>query len=282
MDLLLFIMLLQIKHSISIEKPCNRFKIGDNYFEKELVWTGIGRPYNLNAHRRSNTIFFSYSTVDRFEDVDFQLAYVDIDSKLPQNIAGIRGGCAVTINQKTDDIYLGGIEGIYKYNMVTKIADFYSEAGKNIWSLSYNRNLFYISYPDQKLFIEVNGKFAVVKEFKYFEVDHFHVSNKGWIYFANSSGLFTYDNYKMKVYVLNNLLTVRQMAEDAEGNMYICAASGVYVITKDNKTLKQVIDLKNLHGLTFDRENNIIFSDESSIIRLQYRVNGCDEPNKSW
>ncbi|KAF9406334.1 hypothetical protein HW555_013258 [Spodoptera exigua] len=160
------------------EIACNRLKIGDNWYDRDTLWANIGRPYNLNVHRSSNSLFFSYSLPETYADVDFQLAYFNIDTREYQTIAGIRGGCSVAIDQMNDEIYLGGSDGIYKYNMLTKLADFYKEKGKNIWSLFYKKNLFYISYPDQKLHIEYDGKFATVKEFENFEIDYFHFTGK--------------------------------------------------------------------------------------------------------
>lgn len=263
------------------EVACNRLKIGDNWYDRHILWANIGRPYNLNVHKTSNSLFFSYSLPETYSDVDFQLGYFNIDSKEYQTIAGIRGGCSVAIDQMNDDIFLGGSDGIYKYNMLTKLADFYKEKGKNIWSLFYRKNLFYISYPDQKLHIEYDGKFATVKEFENFEIDHFHVSSMNIIYFANKTGLYKYDNEKMIAQSVNELVTVRQIVEDNEGDTYVVTNFGVFADGKF-EGLKKILDIKNIYGLTFDKDNNFIYSDEKNIIRLVYSLVGCDKKHMHW
>ncbi|XP_021197491.2 ommochrome-binding protein [Helicoverpa armigera] len=263
------------------EVACNRIKIGENWYDRDTLWGNIGRPYNLNVHRGSNSLFFSYSLPETYSDVDFQLAYFNIDTREYQTIAGIRGGCSVAIDQMNDDIYLGGSDGIYKYNMLTKLADFYKEKGKNIWSLFFKKNLFYISYPDQKLHIEFDGKFATVKEFENFEIDYFHVSSANVIYFANKTGLYKYDNDKMVAQVVNELITVRQIVEDNEGDTYIVSNFGVFADGKF-EGLKKILDMKNIYGLAFDKDNNFIYSDEKNIIKLEYSVVGCDKKHVHW
>lgn len=263
------------------EVSCDRVKMGDNWYDKEFVWSKQGKPYNLNIHKVSNTLFFSYSMPESYSDMDFQLGYYDLDTGEYSTIAGIKGGCSVAIDQMNDDIYLGGSDGIYKYNMLTKLADFYQEKGKNIWSLFFKKNLFYISYPDQKLHIQYDGKFANVKEFEDIEIDQFHVSNHNVIYYANKTGFYRYDNEKMAAETLSDLITVRQIVEDNEGTTYLCTNIGVFVVST-TEGFKKVLDIKNMYGLAFDRDNSLIYSDEKNIIRLKYSSTRCDKKLPQW
>ncbi|KPJ19519.1 Ommochrome-binding protein [Papilio machaon] len=269
--------------AVQKNKTCTSIKIQDRWYDKEILWANLGRPFNLYGHKTSNKVFFSYTVPETYSDVDFQLAYIDLETREFQNIAGIRGGCSVAIDQANDEIYLGGSDGIYKYNMMTKLADFYKEAGRNIWALFFRRNLFYISYPDQRLHIEVDGKFAVVNEFENFEVDHFHVTvDHENIYFANKTGFYNYDNDRLKVNVINDVITVRQISEDNDGDLYICTNLGVYVDLK-NEGFQKVLDYKNIYSLTFDKDNNVIVSDEKRIIKLKHTTTGCsDNVNTHW
>ncbi|XP_028156995.1 ommochrome-binding protein-like, partial [Ostrinia furnacalis] len=224
-------------------------------------------------HKSSNTLFFSYSLPDTYSDVDFQLAYIDLDTRESEIIAGIRGGCTVAIDQGNDEIYLGGSDGIYKYNMLTKLADNYKEKGRNIWSLYFRANLFYISYPDQKLYIDVDGKFIRVSEFEHFEVDNFHVMPNNDIYFANKSGLYFFDNLKLTIETVNELVTVRQIVEDNDGRLYVCTNFGI--LLRGGNEFTKVLDLKGIYGLAFDKDNNFIMSDEKNIVKLVHSDGGC-------
>lgn len=262
-------------------ETCNRVKIGDKWFDRKVLLTNLGRPSNLIVHKETNTLFFSYSLPETYSDLDFQLAYYDISNKDYQTIAGIKGGCAIAIDQDNNEVYLGGSDGIFKYNMLTKIADVYKEKGTNIWSLFHKRNLFFISYPNQKLYIEIDDKFSMVKEFEGFEVDHFYVTNRNEIYFANKTGLFKFDNAKMKPDLINELLTVRQLAEDNEEKLYICTNFGIFADVR-LEGLKKVWDMRNIYGIAFDKDNHLIYSTENSIISLKFSKAGCKNGESTW
>ncbi|VVC94503.1 unnamed protein product, partial [Leptidea sinapis] len=273
---ILFIIFVVVSLAASfLEENCKRIRIGTKWYDKEILWSQLGRPYNLNIHKASNTLLFSYSVPETYSEVDFQLAYYNIDVKEYAMIPGIVGGCSVAIDQKNDEIYLGGSDGIYTYNMITKIADYYKEKGKNIWGLFYKRNLFYISYPNQKLLMQIDDKFAEVKEFENIEVDYFHISESNEILYANKSGLYKYDNNNSKTLVLSEVLSIRQISEDLDGTVYICTSIGLY--SYNQNSLQNILSLKNLHGIAFDKNNNFVLSDEKNIFKLIQSNVGCME-----
>lgn len=249
-------------------KTCNRIQIGEQWYERDVLWSHIGRPYNLNIHKGSNILFFSYS------DVDFQLGYINIDTLESSVIAGIKGGCAIAIDQDNDVVFLGGSDGIYKYNMMTRIADLYKEEGKNIWSLFYRKNLFYISYPSQKLHIEIDGSFLSVKEFEDFEVDNFFATGNNDIFYSNKTAFYKINNISLQSEMVNELISVRQITEDNEENMYLTTNTGIYIMS-DMFPMRLILDMRNIYGLAFDTRNRFVISDENSIILLKPSTTGC-------
>lgn len=262
-------------------KPCNRIQIGEQWYERHVIWSHIGRPYNLNLHKGTNALFFSYSLTELYSDVEFELGYINIDTLETNVIAGIKGGCGVAIDQDNDVVFLGGSDGIYKYNMLTKIADLYKEEGKNIWSLFYRKNLFYISYPNQRLHIEIDGIFLRVKEFEDFEVDNFFATSNNAIYFANKTAFYKINNLDLKAEMVNELITVRQITEDNDENMYLATNMGIYAIS-DMFPMRRIVDMRNLYGLAFDRQNRMIYSDDASIILLKPSNVGCKSEDLHW
>lgn len=277
-----FLIFLLISSVKGIPKTkCNRLKVGDKFYDREVLWANVGRPYNLIVNKQTNTLFFSYSSLEPYADVDFQLAYYSIDNQEHQTIAGIRGGCTTAIDNESEDIYVGGSDGIHKFNMLTKIADFYKEKGQNIWYLFYKKNLFYIKYPDQRLHLEVDGKFAVVKEFADFQIDNFYVTVFDEIFFANQTGLFKFDSDRRKIVILNEMLQVRQFAEDNDGNLFICTNVGILMDSKVDG-FKKIVDHKGIFGLTFDRDNNFIISDTNSLLKLRISEKNCEGADFHW
>ncbi|CAK1540916.1 unnamed protein product [Leptosia nina] len=253
--------------------------MGNKWYIKEILWSHVGRAFNLNIHKASNSLLFSFSVLESYSDLNFLLAYYNIDTKDYSVIAGIPDGCAVAIDQKNDEIFLGGSDGIYKYNMITKIADFHKEKGKNIWNLFFKRNLFYINYPDQQLYMEIDDKFAKVKEFEATQIDYFHICNNNDIIYANKTGLYKFENGPSRAYAINELISVRQITEDIEGNVYVCSNIGIF--RYDKEKLHKILDIRNLHGLAFDRDNSLIVSDEKRIFKLVESHIGCIE-EEQW
>lgn len=283
---ILYTILIIVTSTFSISLPknnktCNHIQLGQQWYEKELIWANLGRPYNLNVHKSTNILFFSYSLPESYTDLDFTLACYDMDKKVYQVVAGIQGGCTIAIDQDNDEIYLGGSDGIFKFNMLTRLADIYKEEGQNIWSLFYKKNLFYVSYPNQKLHIYIDGKFSRVREFENFEVDLFHVTNTNEVYFTNKTGLYTFNSVEMKAESINEMITVRQIAEDNEEKLFVCTNLGIYIVTRF-EGLKKITDMRNAFGLTFDKENNMIYSNDNSIIKLKKSKIGCSSTEKPY
>lgn len=271
MDFLPLILTISSVHTFHVSR-CNLSKIGDRFYYREVLWGNLGRPCNLHFHRTTNTLFFSTGS-NAQSDINFQIAYYNMATKEYQIIAGIRDGCTLAIDAN-DDIYMGGSDGIYNYNLVTGIADYYKEKGHNIWELFYRRSLFYISYPEQTLYMEFQDKFIIVKEFQHFEIDHFYISEKGEIYFANKTGLYRYDKINQYVDIISEMISVRQIVGDLKDNVYIVTNFGIYL---DNiEGLTKILDLKNVFGLAFDMENHFLISNDTCIIKLYPITQNCD------
>ncbi|KAJ2941607.1 hypothetical protein O0L34_g14663 [Tuta absoluta] len=237
------------------------------YYDKEQVNCNLGRPYNLMYHKFSNTIYFSHTILNETE-VDFAIMSCHLDKKQCANINGVPGGYALAYDMGNDDIFMGGHNGIYKYNFLTKKADYFSERGKSIWALFVRRNFYYIEYPTQKLFVYKEDTFVPVAEAMYIEIDQFFVSRFGEIYFANKTALFKVTKTTREVIVLNDVLVIRQIAEDNYGDVYFCANDGIYIEQKPAPSLKKLADIDQAFGLAFDQHDHVIYSDKDCIFRL--------------
>ncbi|XP_053619706.1 ommochrome-binding protein-like isoform X2 [Plodia interpunctella] len=251
---------------------CDSVKIRGTWYIKVVIWKDVIRPMNLNVHKSSNTLFFSYSVSDTIVDVDSQIAYIHLNRDEFGAVSGVIGGCAIAIDQYDDIIYLGGSHGIYTYNMYTKLTDPYKGDNINIWSLFYNRNLFCITFPKQKLYVEIDGNFAPVREFERCEVDQFFANNK-YMFFANKTGLFSYNVNRSRAEIIQNVISVRQITEDNNENIYVCSNLGTFLL-KDGKLIK-FINLKSIYGIAFDNDDNIIYSSDREIVKLVRSEKGC-------
>lgn len=184
------------------------------------------------------------------------------------DIGGVPGGYALAYDLGNDDIYFGGHDGIYKYNFMTKAAEFFAEQGKSVWGIFVKNHFYYIEYPSQKLYVYQDDSFVKVAEAENIEVDHFFISKQNDIYFANKTALYKIEKTTKDVLFLSDDIYVRQISEDAYGDVYFVANDGIYLEEKPYLRIRNIARIDNLFGLTFDGNDNAIYSDKKSINRL--------------
>ncbi|XP_075986620.1 ommochrome-binding protein-like isoform X2 [Anticarsia gemmatalis] len=247
---------------------CDGVVFNNVYYDKELLFSGLGRPYNLMMHKFSGVIFFSH-TIQNGTQVDFGIMACHIEKRTCRDIHGVPGGYALAYDGGNDDIYFGGHDGIYKYNFLTKKAEFFAEEGKSIWGIFVRRNFYYIEYPTQKLYVYQDDTFVKVAEATDIEVDNFFISKQLDIYFSNKTALYKVEKNSRQPIVLNDEIAVRQIAEDIYGDIYFCASDGIYVEDKPYHKSKKVADIHQAFGMTFDEVDHIIYSDKDAIYRMR-------------
>lgn len=246
---------------------CDGLIYDDVYNEREVIKSGLGKPINLVLHKDSDLLFFSH-TVTKKGYSDFVAMTCHIIKKECVEIKNMQGAFAVACDQGNDDIYLGGEDGIYRYNFLTKSAEFFSEAGTSIWSIFIGRKFYYIEYPSQRLYVYRNDEFTPVLAAKYIQIDNFFESKTNNVYYSNRTALFKVEQFSKESIVLDARITVRQISEDNLGDIYICAKDGIYSEVRLFDGLKKLADIDNAYGLTFDDNNNAIYSDENGIYKL--------------
>lgn len=260
--------ILNIVQRANTEKiACDGLIFHHVYYDKEVLFTKVGKPYNLVYHKFSGILFFSHTVVDSMH-VDFGIKACHLDTRKCSNVKGIEGGYAIAYDLMNDDIYMGGHNGIYQYNFLTKRAEFFDEKGKSIWALFIRKNFYYIEYPGQKLYVYKDSGFVEVAEAIGIEVDHFHVSRTNQIYFSNKTAIFKVISAGRTTEVLSDGVIVKQIAEDNYGEIYFACLDGIYLEDKLDVGITKVITIDQCFGLTFDNNDNVIYSDKNSINRL--------------
>lgn len=266
--MLLFITIFNIIQSANAEKiACDGLIFHHVYYDKEVLFTKVGKPYNLVYHKFSGILFFSHTVVESMH-IDFAIKACHLDTKRCTDVKGIDGGYAIAYDLMNDDIYMGGHNGIYQYNFLTKQAEFFDAKGKSIWALFIRKNFYYIEYPGQKLYVYKDAGFVEVAEAIGIEVDHFHVSRTNQIYFSNKTAIFKVISAGRTTEVLSDDVVVKQIAEDNYGEIYFACLDGIYLEDKLDVGITKVITIDQCFGLTFDNNDNVIYSDKNSINRL--------------
>ncbi|CAK1594743.1 unnamed protein product [Parnassius mnemosyne] len=237
------------------------------YYDKEVLVTNLGRPYNLVLHKYTGDLFFSH-TIHTGTQVDFGIMACHVDSKKCYPVDGVPGGYAIGYDSAKDDLYFGGHNGIYKYNFVTKKAEFFAEEGKSIWGIFVKSNFYYIEYPTQRLYVYRRKKFVQVAKAIGIEILIFFISKKLEIYFSNKTALYKVDKVSKLPIVLNDEIITRQIVEDNYGDVYFCADDGIYIEESPFHRVKRAAYINQGFGMTFDEHERIIYSDRNSIYIL--------------
>lgn len=259
---------------IKEEKPCDGVNINGLYYDKEILKDEIDRPYLLAVDYSSNNLYFSYNV----NEEEFRSARLNLNTKEFSNIEGITNGFAHTVDQETHDIYIGGSDGIYKYDYGNNKAELIAGKGIDIWRVYFNGVLYYSEFPNQFLYMLVDGESRRFPDLEDTKVYDFVIDKDDDIFFTNATGLFSQKKgtKNATLYVENPVM--RSLTTDKEGNVYACLQDGIYVANKAATSMDKIIEIDDGFGLTFDNDNNIVYSDAKRLIRLKLnRHKKCEE-----
>lgn len=257
-----------------IKEDCDGIKINNIYHDLEVLHENLDRPYLLTVDHSTNIVYFSHSVLEN-EENEFKTARINLNTKEFKNIKGVNNGFAQTVDQKTHEIYIGGSDGIYKYDYGTDKAEFIGQKDVDIWNLYFKDVLYFSVYPSQFLYIFENGQASRFKDLEDTKVDSFVIDQNNTMFFTNATGLYSQQKGTKDtvLYEEFKVVGVRGMTTDINGNVYVCLRNGVYAVNKEIVGLEKVLDIDDAFGVAFDNDNNIVYGDASRLVRLK--------PNKS-
>ncbi|XP_047032672.1 ommochrome-binding protein-like [Helicoverpa zea] len=246
---------------------CTGVTINGVYYDAETLREGLDRPYLLAVDYSTNNLYFSYNVKEN-EDF-FKSARLNLNTKEFHNIEDISNGFAQTVDQVTHDVYIGGSDGIYKYNFGENKAELIGEKGSNIWSLYFKDVLYYSVFPAQFLYILEDGQGRRFVDLEDTKVDQFVIDNQDDIFFSNATGLFSQKKGTKDAVLYLESPVLRSLTTDKNGNAYACLQDGIYTIKKSSTSLEKVLEVDDAFGLAFDVDNNIVYSDATRLVRLK-------------
>lgn len=271
MKLLTFLGTVILANATPVPEHCNGVTIANSpyLYEKEVLKTELDRPYLLVVDRNSNVLYFSYSAVDA-EDL-FYSAKIDLNDNDLKNITSVPNGFATTIDSTNNLIYIGGSDGIYKYDPKKDTSERYAAYDTNIWSLYYKNDLYYAEFPSQFLYVVKNGESIRVKDLENTKVDMFVIDEEDNIFYSNNSGIYSQKRgtKDAELYKEFGVLSARGLTTDKNGLVYACMDDGVYVVNKVAKRFDKTVDLEDAFGVAFDGDNNLVYSDANGVYRLK-------------
>lgn len=242
---------------------------GTNY-KKHRILADVNVPSKFSIDRRRNKLFFCING-DESSDQSFRLVILDLDTELTSIIPGIRNGFASAVDPE-GIVYLGGSDGIFQYNYDTRDVDTPAVLnGVDIFDMHFHEHLYFVETANQNLFQWKDNQKIIINRLKGYGVHHFIISNNDDILFVSATGVFTMRKGAVFPYMFAGATAdvhSRGLAADVYDIPHLIAQDGIYLIDTKQKSVKKILPLDNGFGLAFDKDNNIIYSEERSVTIL--------------
>lgn len=253
-----------------LEKFCDVISSDDKKpcYRKETLTRIAHCPNQLAVDTASNVLYF---TVDSGHN-SFSPAFISLNAPEKSRqigiLRGIKDAFAITSDNKNFDMYFGGHSGIYKYNTVFKnLKRLYIE-NLDIWWLFVKKSIYFIRFPSLKAYSYTNKSMRLVPELEDYVVYQFVVDSRSNIFFINETGLYgIIRQYEQPVLFKDNA-TFLGISMDNKDSVYVYSDDGIYVVSRVKMLLVKFMNVPDVTGITFDKANNIIYSDSKEITRL--------------
>ncbi|CAH0725206.1 unnamed protein product, partial [Brenthis ino] len=255
-----------------VNENCNGVVVHNINHQQEILKDDVTSPYQLAIDYDTNNLFFSYSTGEI--KTLFESAYINLKTNEFQIIEGINGGFANAVDNKANVVYLGGNDGIYKFDYNTKIATHIDGTSHNIWQMFFKNELYYSTYPEEHVYVYKDNHSQRVSQLVDTRGMLVALDNDDNIYFSNSTGLFIYKKVKDYTFYLGDY-NLNAITSDINGNLFFSTPSGIYSIDSDSKKIENLASIENIYGVAVESDGNIIYASDRSVIRLKPTKTKC-------
>lgn len=270
--------------SANIEPKCEGKHVRQVFNKMDVLEQGLNRPYQLAYYKKKHEIFFSNNVGNLTEDkFEIRRLQVTPGSNITNvKIDNVENGFAVAIDNENDVVYFGGSDGIYEYDLQTdKLKKIINN--HDVWDMFFKKHLYFITYPNQRLYMHSHFKQKHSKELKSKDVlpftnvrekrirekiYQFAIDKDDDMFFTNKTGLFMIRNGTQHRNHITGETVFRCIEVDNEGEAHFCGKNAIFVVNKETYTLNEIVYVKNIFGLTFDNVGHIIYSNPTKIVKL--------------
>lgn len=221
-------------------------------------------PNQLSVDKTTNTLYFSFD----FGQGDYVPAILNLETKSLGVIKGVKDAFAIANDNMTGAMYFGGSHGIYKYSSKNKSLQRLNINNLDIWWLFIKKYIYFIKFPSLNAYYYENKSIKPVPELKDYVIHQFVFDKDNNIYFLNATGLFGIKHDHDQAILLRDYPRFLGITTDNNGYVHVCSDDGIFVVTKLIQKVKKVISIQGVLGITFDRSNNLIYSNSHEIVRL--------------
>lgn len=261
----LYPVIIYCKEVLNSNKICDQLSenLNGRCYIKENLASMVHSPNQLAFNSVTNTLYFGFDSGQG----EYLPAVYNIDTKKLTVLKGVKDAFAMASD--ANEVYFGGSYGIYRYNPVLKRLKRLGVSNLDIWWIQANAKIYFIKFPSLRLYYYENRQIKPVPQLRNSTINQFVFDSDNNIFFINSTGLFGVKNGSNNVVFIKDNPKFNGIAVDTSGHVHLCSDDGVYVIGKMLQKVKLVFNLSGVLGMTFDKDNNLIYSDSHDIIRLK-------------
>ncbi|XP_034841447.1 ommochrome-binding protein-like [Maniola hyperantus] len=266
----LILCLLVVVRANPANSDCKEVRLNNKPHKKHVIGMGLNRPYQLAYDLKEHKVFFSYNIGDDSEDT-FQIGYIKKDHIKHEDVPDVRNGFAIAVDNKDNIIFFGGSDGIYEQHLKPNSTVQKIVRNHNIWDMFFKHHLYFINYPSQHLFKCIRGKHGIETEHQkhiHEKIYQFVIDGDDDTFITNETGLYRIKNATNHRIFYGEPTIFRAIEVNNKGVAYFSAKDGIFVANKTSNTLEIVAHMKNIFGLAFDKDDNIIYSSPYEIIKL--------------
>lgn len=256
-----------------------KFINGTPYIKKILL-TGVRVPSKFSIDRLRNNLFFCINS-DEFSNQSFYSVILNLDTGLNAIIPSIRNGYASAVDP-SGSVYIGGSDGIYRFNYDTRDVDIPGLlVGVDICDMYFHKCLYFVETASQSLFMWKDDKKIEVEHLEGYVVQHFLVNTYGDILFVNPSGVHMLrkgTESPISFNIPSREAHFHGVTTDANGESYLIGQDGMYTVDMIERQVVRITPMNNGYGLAFDKDNNIIYSNERYVAKLICQAKMPEKP----
>lgn len=225
----------------------------------------------LGVMRSTNTLYYSFEP--KIEDEEYyKVGFTNIDN--PENRSVISGGKQIMnfgtfdLDQDNGLVYLGGSDGIYVLDTITNRVAPYSSRGDAVMNLFYKGHIYFVRYGEYKIVKKKGDNFEILIDFM--PVKMFVINKYNVIVFLSFYGLFAMRGDETVWLSKNSFF--RGLVMSNHEDIYAWWIDGIYQVIIEpqlgQSRIVKVADIPSIGAVTFDRDNNFLFTAGKSLYRL--------------
>ncbi|CAK1556244.1 unnamed protein product [Leptosia nina] len=250
-----------------------RNMLSTNVLKKQVMLEDVNVPYKFSIDRARNKLFFCINA-DEFCDQSFRSAILDLDTGVASVVPSIRNGFASAVDNENGAVFLGGSDGIFKYNYSSNDIDKSPIIGQvDVFDMKFKDYLYFIDTFNLDLYLLKDEKKLAVASIDDHGIQHFTFAGN-YLILSNSNGLYYLDIENCEfgpVWFSNTVDNVRGLSTDINDVPYLVARDGIYSVHVDNMEVTKLISLDDGSALDFDKNNNMVYSEGRSVIKLHFK-----------